>query len=175
MARESLSSNCGYPRFTRRAVLAAGGAGLATWLLGPTFASAQVVPTRGGVFQFGGIGGDPNWSAGTPTNGSSYFLVYTTTEPLVRYRGSIEPELVLVDEFTLNSEYTSLVARLKPGLTFHNGAPVTPQDVMFCVEMLANSAKYGVIPSPFSGIAKQIVDMTPLDSRTVEFHFDKLA
>src|SRR6202022_2456999 len=96
------------------------------------------------------------------------FLLYAVFEQLVRYRRSLEPELVLVDTFEYNPDHTKLVTRLKPNISFHNGAPVTTDDVFFCVDLPANPDKYGGVVSILAPFAKRITSMRALDSRTME-------
>jgi peptide/nickel transport system substrate-binding protein len=139
----------------------------------PSGAAPTETPVHGGTLRAGQIG-DPvmNNGAPVPLGFNNRFLFYPVMEQLVRYRHSLEPELVLVDSFEYNAEHTRLVTRLKPDVTFHNGAPVTPEDVFFCLDIATNPEKYGVI-SILAPFAKRITSMKALDSRTMQFEFDK--
>jgi peptide/nickel transport system substrate-binding protein len=131
------------------------------------------LPARGGTLRAGQIG-DPVTNNGAPVGlgFNNRFLFYPVVEQLVRYRHSLEPELVLVETFDYNADHTRLTTRLKPDVTFHNGAPVTPEDVFFCVDIATNPEKYGAI-SILAPFAKRITSMKALDSRTMEFEFDQ--
>jgi peptide/nickel transport system substrate-binding protein len=160
-------------RLSRRRALAAGALGVSWLLAAPRVGLAQT-PRTGGVLHAGQIG-DPIFNAGAPINLNinNAYLKYTVLEQLIRYRTSLEPELVLVDRFEYNADHTGLVAQLKPDLIFHNGAPVTPADVFFCVEMAANPDKYGPTGPNLVTFARAITDMKALDDRTMQFTFDR--
>jgi peptide/nickel transport system substrate-binding protein len=119
--------------------------------------------------------GDLVLTFGTPISHGvqNGYILYGVLEPMVRYRGKLEPDLVLLDQFDYNSDNTRLTARLKPDLAFHNGAPVTVDDVFFGVDLVANPDKYGAGASNLVAFAKRIVGMKALDKRTMEFSFDK--
>jgi peptide/nickel transport system substrate-binding protein len=128
-------------------------------------------PAKGGVLR-AAYAGDA-YPAGAPLTLPSYYINYPVLEQLVRYRHDLTAELVLVDEWDFSTDKTRLVARLKPGLTFHNGAPVTSDDMLFAVDVQANPDKYGVAPGPYGPFAQRVVDKKVLDKRTAEFQFDK--
>jgi peptide/nickel transport system substrate-binding protein len=164
---------------SRRQALAAAAIGIPGWLLAacsslsspPQSAATEAPAKRFGTLR-AAYAGDP-YPLGAPLTLPSYYLNYAVLEQLVRYRTNLEPELVLVDEFEYNADSTRLVARLKPGLVFHNGAAVSTDDVMFAVDVQANPDKYGVAPGPYGPFAKRVVAMKALDARSVEFTFDK--
>jgi peptide/nickel transport system substrate-binding protein len=193
MMRDTFIPAVGTRRVRRRAVLAAGALGSAGLLAaacsaksksssGVAARSGAVVTAtpaarRGGVLRAGepfdlllalGGGGPIAQTSG------NWYVVYPVLEQLVRYRQSLEPELVLVDQFEYNADHTKLVARLKPNLTYHNGASVTPEDVFFGVDFVANPQKYGAVgASNIAFFAQAITAMTKLDDRTMAFTFDK--
>jgi peptide/nickel transport system substrate-binding protein len=137
-------------------------------------ADPSKVRAKGGTLRVGQVG-DPTFVPNTPLSFgyTNHYLVYGVLEQLIRYRDQLQPELVLAETFEVDSNYTRAVARLKPSLTFHNGAPVTTDDVFFAVHFTANPEQYGGGPHLYSAQAKQIVDMKALDDRTMEFKFDQ--
>jgi peptide/nickel transport system substrate-binding protein len=166
-------------KLSRRQALSAGALGLSGWLVAACSAvpsAPQTTPTEAPSGRSGTLraayAGDP-YPLGAPLTLPSYYLNYAVLEQLIRYRNNLEPELVLVDEFEYTPDQTRLVARLLPGLAFHNGAPVSTDDVMFAVDVQANPDKYGVAPGPYGPFAKRVVGMRALDARSVEFTFDK--
>jgi microcin C transport system substrate-binding protein len=71
----------------------------------------------------------------------------------------------LAEHFEFAEDAKSATFRLRPGLKFHNGEPVTPADVKFTYEQY-RGAKADVLKNMTQGI--EIVD-----DRTVRFHFHK--
>jgi peptide/nickel transport system substrate-binding protein len=95
-------------------------------------------------------------------------------ESLIRYRHSLEPENVLAESYEYNADKTKLKVALKPDLVFHNGAPVTPEDVFFGLDLIMKPADFGVTGSfQLATLAKTVIDKKKIDARTMEFTFDK--
>jgi peptide/nickel transport system substrate-binding protein len=130
-------------------------------------------PVKGGVLR-GALSRDLSLATGFPFNlGSNRFLEYGMVEPLVIYRDTIEPQLVLAERYEFSSDRTKLTVTLKPGLTFHNGAPVTVEDVFFGIDFLVDPQKYGVTSAfQLTTFAKTIKEKKKVDQRTMEFTFD---
>lgn len=142
---------------------------------GPTPTPSKETPTKGGVLRMGQTA-DVLLNTGYP-----YVLLpqnilhgYAGMEPLVRYRNGIEPEKVLVERFEYNTDRTRLTMTLKAGLTFHNGAPVTVDDVFHGIDVILDPKKFGVTATfQLATFAKFITERKKVDQRTVEFTFDK--
>jgi peptide/nickel transport system substrate-binding protein len=138
--------------------------------------SAAATPRRGGTLRINQTG-DIVLNAGypfvvAPTNRILPWLVH---EPLIRYRNDVrQPELVLAESFEYSADRTKLLVRLKPGVTFHDGAPLTPEDVFFSIDFSLNPKAYGVtVAGTPSQLAKAIVERKKVDERTMEFRFDR--
>ncbi|HEX2277921.1 MAG: ABC transporter substrate-binding protein [Candidatus Tectomicrobia bacterium] len=71
----------------------------------------------------------------------------------------------LAEHFEFANDAKSATFRLRPGLKFHNGEPVTPADVKFTYEQY-RGAKADVLKNMTQGI--EVVD-----DRTVRFHFHR--
>ncbi len=131
---------------------------------------------RGGTLRIGQVG-DINLSVGVPYTFSpvSYMLMTTIWEPLVRYTSSTTPDMVLADSYEVNSDFTKVNIRLKPGLTFHNGAPVTPDDVFFGIRFLQDSSAFPTVTlnSQLINLAGWVTEMTAVDDLTMEFTLDR--
>lgn len=143
---------------------------------GPTSTPSNEQPKQGGVLRVGQIGGDVAFNIGFPfvSYPQNRYLQESVTESLVRYRDSLEPELLLVDRYEYNEDRTKLTASLKPDLKFHNGDPVTPEDVFFGIDLIVDPASKGVTGNfQLVNFAKMIVEKKALDERTMEFTFDK--
>jgi|DewCreStandDraft_5_1066085.scaffolds.fasta_scaffold01636_12 peptide/nickel transport system substrate-binding protein len=138
-------------------------------------AGKEEKPRKGGTL-IGAQVSDVNMGTGYPfvLLAENPFLNYLPVEPLVRYRNSLEPEMVLAERLEYNADRTKAVITLKPGLTFHNGAPVTPEDYFFGIDLILNPRKYGITGSfQLAGFARFITDMKKVDARTMEFTFDR--
>jgi peptide/nickel transport system substrate-binding protein len=155
-----------------------GGQAAATTGAGSPAAGAQTSaeqPRKGGTLKAGQVA-DVSFTTSAPwtTAWQTRLLNVPTHEPLVRYRDTLEPELVLAERFEYNADRTKLTVTLKPGLEFHNGAKVTVDDVFFGLDVLANPMKYQItgqgVNAPF---VRFITDRKKLDERTMEFTFDR--
>lgn len=76
--------------------------------------------------------------------------------------GSVAPGLSASWEFP---DDTTLVVKLKPGLTFHNGEPVNAEAVRYSYERLLSAD----LASPHAGRMQQIEAVSVIDDLTVEF------
>ena len=138
-------------------------------------AQAPEVPTKGGTLTLGKIS-DINFSSGYPFYAAAEngYLQDILVESLVRYGKSLDPELWLLERFEYNTDRSKLTATIKQGVTFHNGAVLTPDDVFFGVQLMQNPAKYNVTGTiQLAPFAKFITAMKKVDERTMEFTFDK--
>ncbi|MHB8576523.1 MAG: ABC transporter substrate-binding protein, partial [Dehalococcoidia bacterium] len=139
-------------------------------------ATATPAPKKGGTIASGQVT-DLNLNTGYPYViwPQDGLLHSAVQEPLIRYRNSLQPEPVLAERFELNSDRTSLTITLRQGLTFHNGAPVTPEDVFFGLDVVLDPAKFGVKGGNFQIInfVKTITDRKKVDARTMQFTFDR--
>lgn len=141
-----------------------------------TQAPASPTPRRGGTLRMNQIG-DLVLNAGYPfvVAPTSRILPWLVHEPLIRYRNDVaKPEFVLVERFEYNSDRTKLTVTLKPGVRFHDGAPLTPEDVFFSIDFSLDPKKFGVtVAGTPSQLAKAIVERKKVDERTMEFSFDR--
>jgi peptide/nickel transport system substrate-binding protein len=79
-------------------------------------------------------------------------LPWLVHEALIRYRNDVRnPELVLADRFEYSDDRTRLVVSIKPGATFHDGSPVTPEDVFFGIDFNLDPKRFGVTTSGAPG------------------------
>lgn len=149
--------------------------GRATTAAGTAAAGAQQPPRKGGTLKAGQVT-DLDFNSGHPlvVLPQNYWSLHATFEPLVRYRNSLSPELVLADRYELNADRTKLVISLKPGANFHDGSPVTPEDVFFGIDLMLEPQKFGVTGAfQLAAFAKMIAEKKKVDARTMEFTFDK--
>ncbi|MBK6317906.1 MAG: twin-arginine translocation signal domain-containing protein [Dehalococcoidia bacterium] len=110
----------------------------------PTTAATQA-PKQGGVLR-GAQTADLNMSTGYPfvALAENPFINALPIEPVIQYTDSLTPTLNLAERFEFNADRSSLVVKLKPGLTFHNGAPVTADDFVFGINLIQKPADFGI-------------------------------
>jgi peptide/nickel transport system substrate-binding protein len=127
---------------------------------------------RGGNLKVGLSG-----SSGTDTLDPHQGLTYLDTaraqalyQPLAQLNNQAQMELVLAEEITPKTP-TEWIIRLRPGITFHNGKPLTAQDVIYTFRRV----KTGSNGKSFSGGDSlgpmDLGGLKALDSRTVQVTF----
>lgn len=139
---------------------------------GPSPAQSKQQPHKGGTLRVAQVG-DILFNSVPWLNDSAPLLIWTVFEPVVRYRHSLTPELVLLDKFEYNPDRTQLTMSLLPNLAFHDGSPVTADDIIFAVNLIKNPQKYGASATQLSGFASFITQVKRVDDRTVQFTFDR--
>jgi peptide/nickel transport system substrate-binding protein len=142
----------------------------------PTVATAPITtPTRGGTLRIG-QGSDLLPEVGHPFAlvAQHRTLAYACSETPVQYEHGLTPTPLLAERFELSSDRLRAVLTLKPGLEFHNGAPVTSDDVRFGIEVLQDPARQGINRAlELAGFARMVSDARVTDPRTLELSFDR--
>ena len=90
---------------------------------------------------------------------SSNIMFYHIYDPLVRRTADLEFAPGLAESWELIDD-TTWHFRLREGVKFHNGADLTPRDVVFTLERLKDSL--------MSSLARNIESFSEIDERTVE-------
>lgn len=88
--------------------------------------------------------------------------------PLLWYNESYELENYLAADYEVSEEGRQITFSILENATFHNGDPVTAEDVKFTFEQLVRGAEAGVYPKP-SLPPYESIDV--IDEKTVEFNF----
>ncbi|HEY7145475.1 MAG TPA: ABC transporter substrate-binding protein [Streptosporangiaceae bacterium] len=131
-------------RPSRRAVLAGAASTLAAGLLAGCGASTRAAPAavvrrRGGVLRVGLTGGSASDTL-DPHQGLTYLdtaRAQALYEPLVQLDAGARIEYVLATEMTPRDPLaTQWVIRLRPGVTFHDGQPLTATDVIYTMRRI---------------------------------------
>src|SRR5262249_52920651 len=159
---------------TRRELLKAGAAGALLLGSGELFRAgaahgAASAAGSGGVLHVGIAGGGPtdNFDAALINGPSATTRGQVFYETLVWLDGKFKLHNWLVEELTPNATATKWTARLRPGLEFHDGKTVTPEDVLFSMARLMNP-KTGATAAAQLG-ALDLRASKKLDKRTVQF------
>jgi len=103
-------------------------------------------------------------------------LAYAASEPLVQYVDSLTPQLVLAERLDVSQDFRRAVVTVRKGAEFHNGAPVTSEDVAFSVRTVKDPTAAG-LPSTMQfelgSFARSISEINVTDDRTVEFTLEQ--
>ena len=128
-------------------------------------------PKHGGTLQAGLTGGsssdtlDPN----ALLNNVDYARASNLYESLVWVNAQAQTYLRLAEEMTSNKDATVWTIRLRKGVEFHNGKPVTADDLIYSIKRVANPKSPGVASNALTGI--NLAGLRKLDSRTVQVPF----
>src|SRR5689334_16612753 len=103
---------------------------------------------RGGALKLGLTGG-----SGTDTLDPHKGLTYLDTaraqslyQPLLQLNGGAQTEFVLAEEISPHGSTSNWVIRLRPGITFHDGKPLTAEDVIFTLRRIISGKLTGATP-----------------------------
>jgi len=168
---------------SRRTFLAVGGAGALALAAGglaacsgsssgthPTASGGGGTPKRGGILRVGATSGGSGdtLEAQFPLTTMDFIRAGALFEQLVKINGATgQPEMVLAESIEANADATEWTIRVKPGITFHDGKPLTSADVLFSLQRIAKNNFPGLItmgPVDLSG-AKV------MDAQTVRLPF----
>jgi peptide/nickel transport system substrate-binding protein len=134
---------------------------------GTTTASSAGGPKRGGTLNAGLSGGSSSDSlnALTPVQSTDFARTMCLFEPLTVFGPTGPVENVLASEVTPNKDATTWTIRLRSGITWHNGKPLTADDIIYTLQVITNPKN----PMP-GATALTLVDvkgLKKLDSLTV--------
>jgi peptide/nickel transport system substrate-binding protein len=155
-----------HPRLDRRTFLA-GAAGLGLAAAGAASARAADQPKRGGNLRIAILGGgasdtlDPHVVVTQPDNARSFALF----EPLVELGADAKLTNALAETLEPNATATEWTIRLRPGLKFHDGKPVTANDVAFSLKRVANPK--APLPGALTLGALDLNNFKVMDDRTL--------
>jgi peptide/nickel transport system substrate-binding protein len=99
------------------------------------------------------------------TASASHELIFQVYEPLVRFDENGEPYGVLAESWEMPDD-TTYVFTLREGVTFHNGQPLTAEDVKFTFERIKDPET----SSPWTSQLDPVDSIEATDERTVTFN-----
>jgi peptide/nickel transport system substrate-binding protein len=107
-------------------------------------------PRRGGDLKVGLTGGGPSDTV-DPHRGETYLdssRLQSLYSPLVQLDANTNLEYMLAESITPTSSnnFTEWEIKLKPGITFHNGKPLTADDVIFTLNRIVSNDYSGTTP-----------------------------
>jgi peptide/nickel transport system substrate-binding protein len=123
-------------------------------------AIANQTPKRGGQLIAGFIGGSSSDSLNAEANVNALDNARNTQlyEPLARYDENAQVEMILAESLEPNADASVWTIRVKPGITFHNGKPLTAADILFSFNYITNKK------APYQGSSM----ISPLDLPTAK-------
>src|SRR5260221_11717351 len=128
---------------------------------------ANGAPRRGGNLKVGLTGGsgtdtlDPHKGL-TSLDPARAQAVY---QPLLQLNTKAQTEFVLAEEISPHGSTSQWVIRLRPGITFHDGKPLTADDVIFTIRRILNPKAPLTGATPLGPI--DLKGLRALDKRTV--------
>ena len=174
-----MSSSNDMTAMTRRDVLLTGVAGLAMTVAGPALAQTAAAPAggppvRGGILPFAVAAEPPTYDL----HASQTFAVMHRVAPhystLLTYKPQAYPEIVgdAAESFTSSLDQLTHTFKLRPGILFHDGTPLTSADVLATYERIRNPPP-GVQSSRKESLAK-VKSIEAPDPLTVVFHMSDI-
>jgi peptide/nickel transport system substrate-binding protein len=88
-------------------------------------------------------------------------------QPLVQLNSGAQNEYVLAEEITPNKTTSEWIIRLRPGVTFHDGKPLTAQDVIYTFRRIKTGNKGASFSGGNSLGPMKLSGLKALDSHTV--------
>ena len=132
------------------------------------FTTAKVgKPQTGGQLRTGLTGGSTADTL-SPLNAITnvdFSRINNLYEPLVGLTPGARPVNVLAEELTSNAKATEWTIRVKQGVTFHNGKPLTADDVIYTFRAILNPKAPGSAAAGLASIDAK--GLTKLDAYTV--------
>jgi peptide/nickel transport system substrate-binding protein len=124
-------------------LLALGGSGVLAACGGGTTSSTSGTsgggaPVHGGTLHFGAQGGanTDTLEADNVLTNTDYARASQLYDPLVRMNDQGQPELALAQALEPNKTATEWTIRIRDGVAFHDGKPLTAQDVLFTFDRI---------------------------------------
>lgn len=124
-------------------------------------------PVQGGTAVFGILtdfsGFNPVTNSSTTTADVMTHMLYT---PLIQYDEELEPQPYLAESWELSD--SSVTFRLRDDVTWHDGQPVTAEDVKFTFDLAKNPETASLIGSAYVNMVEAA---TVVDPNTIRFDF----
>src|SRR5712691_10095604 len=133
--------------------------------------SAPVAPASGGRHRGGSLKVGLTGGSGSDTLDPHKGLTYLDTaraqslyQPLLQLSTNAQTEFVLAEEISPQGSTSNWVIRLRKGITFHDGKPLTADDVIFTLRRIVSGKLTGATPlGPID-----VKGLKALDTRTVQ-------
>jgi peptide/nickel transport system substrate-binding protein len=127
-----------------------------------TLASAQ---TTGGTFTAAVTAGPPTLDVITSTAAATRQATWFFLESLITYDEDFVPAPLLAESWDVSEDGLTYTFHLKPGVTFHDGQPLTSTDVIASIDRFMEI-------SPRASSFTNVASYEALDDQTVTFTLD---
>lgn len=148
------------------------GAWLTAWLAAGALACGGNGGTGGGSGTVV-VGVRSDFSGLNPVTNSSIdtdqVIKYGLFTPLIRYNAAFEPEPWLAERWELHED-TAVTFTLRTDVSWHDGEPVTAEDVKFTFDLAKTPETGSLIGSVYLG---QVASAEVVDPRTITFRFER--
>jgi peptide/nickel transport system substrate-binding protein len=123
-------------------------------------------PKMGGTLHAGLTGGtgSDTLDAHQGVNNVDFARIISLYDPLIAFDLNAQNQLQLAESITPNSDATVWTVRLHPGVTFHNGKPLTAEDVIYTFTRIITNN----YPAASSLASIDYKNLKALDSLTVQ-------
>ena len=156
------------------AILAAcgGGSSSSASTSGGSSSTSAAAPTKGGMLRVASVTPAAAVNPLTVSDAGGLTMLNQTGEFLIfdsNLKLALQPMLAL--SWTPNSDGTVWTFKLRPNVTFHNGSPMTADDVVYTFQQLADPKNASNALSTFTGVLTP-AGVKKVDATTVEFHLE---
>jgi peptide/nickel transport system substrate-binding protein len=100
-------------------------------------------------------------------NSTNYYLRYGVFDGLITQGSDNRPRLMLAEVFEMKPDFTGVHIKLRSGLQFHDGRPLTADDVQFSIEQFRADTTTSQLKNP----GKLITDIKIVDPLTLDLTF----
>ena len=131
-------------------------------------------PKHGGILNVGQFR-DPNFATGHPFALAPWNIwsLHANMETIVSYVDDLTPSPTFAERYELSDDFTRVVIDIPPGIEFHDGSPVTADDVFFGVRVIQDPAAYDVTGAFQIGPLANMITEMKAEGNTLEFVLDR--
>ncbi|TYP89591.1 ABC transporter substrate-binding protein [Blastococcus xanthinilyticus] len=124
-------------------------------------------PVEGGTI-VAALAGDPQTLDVAQNSGAlTIYVGQNVFEQLFQFDETLTPRPMLAEDYTMSDDGLTYTIPLREGITFHNGEPMTAEDVVASLE------RWMVVSGPGKLVAEDVESITATDDATVEIVLNK--
>lgn len=100
-------------------------------------------------------------------NANNFYLRWAIWDSVIMQGSDNRPRPALAESFEMRPDFTGVQIKLKPGLEFHDGRPLTAEDVRYSIELFRADETTSQLKAP----GKLISDIKIVDPLTLDITF----
>ena len=150
--------------FTRRVIFAGTAALALLAATGPTF--AQDEPQKGGTLVVASIQKPRHLNAAVQSGMATAVPAAQIFATLLRYGDNFEPQPYLAESWEFSGDNKILTLKLREGAKFHDGEPITAEDVVYSLGVVKEN-------HPFSSMMAPVTSVEAPDAQTVVINMEQ--